>query len=602
MFTECLQNLPKEFAAYRPCPPAAERGAWERVPKNLRERYIMRGERLLGNDYGVITATDYMEFCKSGDRFIFEQTKYFPRRRALADLVMAECSEYEGRFIDDIINGIFAMLGEVGWQLPAHNSYIRDTPTLPLPDMQSPVIDLFAAETGALLSMAAYLLKDKLDAVSPAICVNIEAAVNEHIVAPYLTQHFWWMGDGDVPMCNWTSWCTQNCLLCVFLTKQPLDIRTAAVKKAAYSLDCFLKDYGDDGCCNEGAQYYSHAGLALFGAMEILSAAALPAFNMLWREKKIKNVAAYIYNMNVAPDYYINFADCSPHAGLRGAREYLFAKRTANEDMRLFAAADFKRGLAQNDDNSDIARINLYYLALEAFCAADILAETQAPAQPADIYYDSVGVLIARKGRYAFAAKAGGNGDSHNHNDTGSVTLYKNGEPFLIDVGVETYCKKTFSPQRYEIWTMQSAWHNLPTFDSAMQHDGAQFCASDVETSLEADKAEIKMQLAGAYGEEAHLTSFIRRAALTFDGFEMKDECCGSYKNAVLTLMLREKPQIDGDIIKVGDLGEIKITGASGEITTETVPITDLRLRTAWPDTIYRLQVPFDGEIEVSAE
>ncbi len=38
---------------------------------------------------------------------------------------------------------------ESAWQLPAHNSYIRDTPQLPLPDTTRPIVDLFAAETGA---------------------------------------------------------------------------------------------------------------------------------------------------------------------------------------------------------------------------------------------------------------------------------------------------------------------------------------------------------------------------------------------------------------------------------------------------------------------
>ena len=36
----------------------------------------------------------------------------------------------------------------------AHNSYIRDTPQLPLPDTTRPIVDLFAAETGALLALA----------------------------------------------------------------------------------------------------------------------------------------------------------------------------------------------------------------------------------------------------------------------------------------------------------------------------------------------------------------------------------------------------------------------------------------------------------------
>ena len=60
------------------------------------------------------------------------------------------------------------------------------------------------------------------------------------------------------------------------------------MKQAAYSLDCFLKDYGADGCCNEGAQYYRHAGLTLWGCLEILSAAAPDAFSPLFHEPKIK--------------------------------------------------------------------------------------------------------------------------------------------------------------------------------------------------------------------------------------------------------------------------------------------------------------------------
>ena len=47
-------------------------------------------------------------------------------------------------------------------------------------------------------------------------------------------------------------------------------------------------------------------------------------------------------------------------------------------------------------------------------------------------------------------------------------------------MGVETYTAKTFSPQRYEIWTMQSAFHNCPTIDGVMQSAGRQFAASDV--------------------------------------------------------------------------------------------------------------------------
>ena len=86
-----------------------------------------------------------------------------------------------------------------------------------------------------------------------------------------------------------------------------------------------------------------------------------------------------------------------------------------------------------------------------------------------DVYYKSVGLFVARDDTLCLAVKAGDNADSHNHNDTGSFTVYKNGLPLIIDVGVESYTQKTFSPRRYEIWTMQSAYHNLPTINDIMQ-------------------------------------------------------------------------------------------------------------------------------------
>ena len=82
--------------------------------------------------------------------------------------------EHQGRFLDDILNGIYSICEETAWQLPAHNSYIRDTPQLILPDVTRPVMDLFACETGALLACAAYLLEEEFNAVSPFILTCIE--------------------------------------------------------------------------------------------------------------------------------------------------------------------------------------------------------------------------------------------------------------------------------------------------------------------------------------------------------------------------------------------------------------------------------------------
>lgn len=53
--------------------------------------------------------------------------------------------------------------------------------------------------------------------------------------------------------------------------------------------------------------------------------------------------------------------------------------------------------------------------------------DTSQPLSHRDVYYPSVGLFLVHSATMDLAVKAGDNADSHNHNDTGSVTLYKMG-------------------------------------------------------------------------------------------------------------------------------------------------------------------------------
>ncbi len=131
----------------------AGRQEWGSLPGPLRQALIREGEKRLGYTYPILTASDYMEFSERGNRSHYEEAM-FDRRRALNALVLAECTENSGRFLKDIINGIYCILEESTWCVPAHNTYIRDTPQEPLADYTRPVIDLFAGETAAVLAVA----------------------------------------------------------------------------------------------------------------------------------------------------------------------------------------------------------------------------------------------------------------------------------------------------------------------------------------------------------------------------------------------------------------------------------------------------------------
>ena len=601
LFSEHSDFAPGQWT---PCPPVSDRAAWSALPGSA--RWLSAGDDALHREIPALPFSLWRSFLQTGDRAAWEHA-YFARRHRTVRLAMAEAVSGSRTYLPALADTVWAICEESAWQLPAHNSYIRDTPQLPLPDTTRPVVDLFAAETGALLAMVHFLLGNALDAYAPGLAERLAREVEFRVLTPWRTAHFWWMGNGDEPMCNWTPWCTQNCLVATALLHPgDADVTRAAVRQAAYSLDCFLKDYGEDGCCSEGAQYYRHAALPLYNALELLCALAPGVFDAVWQAPKLQAIAEYIVNMHVAGPYYLNFADCSPKAGVRGVREYLFGQRVGSAALAQFAAVDFAADsdpdrLQATDDSEGI---NLFYAVQTAFAEAEVraAAQTLSTCPPAeDCLLPSCGIRVLRNGPYVLGCKAGNNADSHNHNDAGSVTLYKNGQPLLIDIGVETYTKKTFSPQRYEIWTMQSSWHNLPEFDPDgaryQQQPGAEYRAV-LQDFLPSGTV---MDLAPAYGTVPGLGRYIRTASLTAGGLHLHDET--DYPGTVaLTLMSEQPPRQTEAGLSFGTLASLHWVTPPAQVVIEAVPVTDPRLRTTWPETIYRTRLYFVREIEFSLD
>jgi hypothetical protein len=589
MFVDRLRDLPPVLADFRPCPPATDRASWLGLPDFVRELIARDGEKVAGKDYPALPATAYLDYTRSGDRARFEAA-YFTRRRMLNAAVLAECAEHRGRFLDQIIDGVVLLCEESGWQLPAHNALVRGGRRMALPDVDNPVIDLFAAETGAQLAVIAAALQPELEAAAPGIVRRLDRELERRLFRPYLGRHFWWMGNDGERTNNWTSWCTQNVLLAAFC--RPLDqtTRRDILIRAAASLERFVDAYGEDGACEEGVLYYRHAALCLFNAMVVLAAVAPDCFAPLWRETKIRNMAEYIVKMNVAGRSYFNFGDSSAILDRCGAREFLFGEAVGSRLLADFAAADW----AEDKSATLPAEINLFYRMQSVFATPRLASYRPAQIEHRDTFLPNTGVFIARDAHFALAVKAGHNGESHNHNDVGSLILYKDAQPVLIDVGVETYTAKTFSLQRYDIWTMQSAYHNLPAFEGVMQRDGAAFAARNLEVSLGDDRPRISMDLAGAYPAEAELRSYKRRVVLAKGtGVEIEDEHDGD-RSAVLSLMLSQEPLVEQGRITLPGLATIALDGA-GAVQVESIPVTDARLRIAWPDRLYRALVPLAG-------
>ena len=195
------QKMKQPFKTAQPVlfPPLADRAAWESLPGAA--RWAAAGQAALEHAQTApeLPLSLWLQFTRSGDRAKWEHA-YFARRRTLCALAMAEAVTNRGTYLPALADLAWRICEESAWQLPAHNSYIRDTPQLPLPDVTRPIVDLFAAETGALIATVCGLLGEALDAYAPGLAARLRGEVERRVLTPYRTAHFWWMGNGDEPM------------------------------------------------------------------------------------------------------------------------------------------------------------------------------------------------------------------------------------------------------------------------------------------------------------------------------------------------------------------------------------------------------------------
>ena len=66
-----------------------------------------------------------------------------------------------------------------------------------------------------------------------------------------------------------------------------------------------------------------------------------------------------------------------------------------------------------------------------------------------------------------------------------------------------------------------------------------------------------------------------------------------------LTLLTEQKPEPAANGVSVGTLGRICFDPDQVKAVVTPVPVTDPRLRTAWPETIYKISLRFQTELQL---
>ncbi len=585
--------IPRE--QWHPWPTWSNRDAWENLPKAVRKDLVANGEQYLGYDWPDLPATLFLEYAREGNRSRYER-EHFARRYALTNLLIAECVEGKGRFLDDLANGVWAICEESFWGVPAHVGAQKAGSGLP--DAEEPIVDLFAAETGESLAWTFYLAGEPLDRVSPMICKRIRHEMDRRVLTPCLErENFGWMGFGGGRVNNWNPWCNASWLTCTLLVEPDEARRSASVGKIVRSLDHFLDAYADDGGCDEGPGYWGRAGASLLDCLELLHGAI-----DVYDRPLIQEIGRYIYRVHIADDYFVNFADASAKAHPPGELVWRYGKRIGDDRLAAFGA--YLHGRRRGEGFAGARNYTIGRYLPEIFHVAELEAAPAKPPLPRDVWLDGIQVMVARckqgspEGCF-LAAKGGHNAESHNHNDVGNFVVYAAGRPILIDIGVETYSRKTFSSQRYEIWTMQSAWHNLPMVDGIMQSPGRQFAAADVRYESDDEHAQLTLDIAKAYPAKANLKSWVRTIRLNrgkdvtvVEQYTLEKPA----KEIVLSLVTPCKVTAQGDgrlCLKTLEESPVIMQAVYDESklkpTLEIVPVEDGHLRLVWPEQLTRI-------------
>ncbi len=586
-------TLIKDFSELN-FPGYSDRNFWDNLPSNLKEQYVQEAEAYLEYDWPAVKATDYLEIIRSGDR---RQESYAAPRGALMALVMGELAEGRGRFIDQIVNGVWFYSEQTWWGWSAHLT-LQKAPH-GLPDVNEPVIDLGVGEIANILSWTWFLFKDEFDKIHPLIATRLKDEIMKKAVVPYYERDdFWWQGlDGSRSVNNWNPWTNHNILTSILILEDDQQQKVKGVQKVIRSLDSFLNDYPDDGGCDEGPSYWGRAGASLYQNLDLLNLATNGKFDV-FDNQLIKNMGTYIYKAYIDYPYFLNFADADATTGSRPQIIYSYGKAIGDSTMKEFGAYLAEKqdwGKEVPDGKIDEQIMELMHLDEIANAPADnaLISDFWLPETQIAGARDQAG---SAQGFY-FAAKGGHNAESHNHNDIGTCVLYFNGKPCIIDIGRETYTAKTFSNRRYEIWTMQSQYHNLPKINGVDQHEGLEFHAQNTTFSADAKKAVFSTDISGAYPEESAVDKWVRSYRLDRNKkFTINDTYqLSEVKDVPTTLNFVTYSKVSeagpGKIKLEGDGFTLMMNYNPKNVTPdiEFNEVTDQGLRRYWPEGITRI-------------
>jgi hypothetical protein len=578
-----------------PFPPAADRDAWNRVREVLGEEkvaeMIAEGEAAAEAPIPQLLASVYLIFSRTGSRDEY-QKPYRERRTMLCSMVLAECLEHEGRFLDPILDLAWAICEESSWILPAHQRRLAI--------LDEPVIALFGAMTGFALAEVVMLLGEELE---PLLVRRIREEVDRRLLAPYIARDDWrWMfrQDGST-INNWNGVCNGSVVSAAILLEKDASRLAHMIEKAARSMEYFIAGFDADGGSTEGPSYWSYGFgyyVLLAHLVEHRTGGAISFLTGGPLTDRIKKIASYPLKTRLSPHYVTNFSDCPPQSRLNVPLLIFLSRRLGIPELMRLAAEQPTPG----GHGSILGGYGLRKL----FWRLD---EEVKPFVPnAHDWFSEMEWMIARTDpadddALVLAAKGGHNAEMHNQNDVGSVIVHYKQESVVTDPGSGLYTRQYFSELRYDpdLHLVNTSFgHAVPVPNGMAQHNGREYAANLIEHSVDEDKLKIEMK--GAYPAEAGLESLVRTVQLHREGagwVEIVDEVAfeepGTFESVLTTF--GEVEIGEGAVTLTGERGALKVI-CEPEAITPALKEDDVVMHAGEAETLRRVVFALPGKVK----
>ena len=485
---EMLSEMPKGVG-----PTCDDREAWQNVARALAfADAVGAAEKLVSRPIPELTDELFLDFSRTGNRTRCQRV-LSQRHGRIGTLVLAECIEDRGRFIEPIEEAIRAVCSEKTWVMPAHDRSLANF------EGKTVEIDLAVAALSWNMATADYWLGERL---SGEVRNLIRAELERRTLGPFESYvktgkpRLWWATGTN----NWNAVCLAGVTGTALAQIESQERRAFFAASAEKYIENFLKGFTADGYCSEGLGYWNYG----FGNYVVLGETLHQATGGklgLFDRPKIREIAHFAPRMEIGQGVYPAFADCSVTAR-PGTQLMAFLSRRFGMMMKDTE----ERGLLLESSPSNLFAVGLHGFANSATRTAQP-ERSAAPVQAVRNWFSDAGILICRPAPEAanglgVALKGGHNAEHHNHNDVGSFVVALGGKTPLLDPGGETYTARTFSKDRYVSGVLNSLGHPVPRVAGKLQNTGRSAAARVIDTQFTDTADTLVLDIRAAYGVE----------------------------------------------------------------------------------------------------